>query len=67
MRAKCEDVKFKTIFSLRIKIELSKRGFEPVLENDNVNKPGFKCWIYEITPEFDECLDEIMGVKYDRK
>lgn len=45
-------VKYKTIYTLYIKQELKKLGFEPVLENDNINKPGFKCWIYEATPAF---------------
>ena len=43
---------FKTIYSLKIKQELKKLGFEPILENDNPKKPTFKCWVYERTPEF---------------
>ena len=44
--------KYKTIYTLSIYLKLKQLGFEPVLENDNVNKPGFKCWVYEVTPEF---------------
>ena len=32
---------FKRVYTLRIKQELRNLGFEPVLEADNVNKPGF--------------------------
>ena len=52
--------KFKMIFSLRIKVALSKEGIEPVLEKDNKTKPGFKCWLYEITPEFTSCIDRVI-------
>lgn len=46
------NAKYKTIYTLHIQQELKKLGFEPVLENDNINKPGFKCWVYEATPAF---------------
>ena len=55
--------KFQTIFSLRIKVGLSKEGIEPVLEKDNKLVPGFKCWMYEVTPEFVECVNKLMGGK----
>ena len=56
-----KDKKFKTIFSLRIMTILKEYGFTPTVETDNLNKPGFKCWVYEVTPEFTSALDEILG------
>ena len=53
------NAKYKTIYTLHIQQELKKLGFEPVLENDNVNKPGFKCWVYEVTPTFLAAFEEI--------
>lgn len=50
---------FKRVYTLRIKQELKNLGFEPVLEADNVNKPGFKTWLYEATPAFLEAFEEI--------
>lgn len=44
--------RFKCIYSLWVKEELKDLGFEPITEKDNINKPGFKCWVYEETPAF---------------
>ena len=55
----CKMPKYKTVFSLRIKQELKKMGFDPILETDNINKPGFKCWIYELSPSFMETFLKI--------
>ena len=52
---------YKTIFSLRIRIALREKGFEPVMESPNPYKEGLKCWVYNVTPEFMKCLNEIMG------
>lgn len=54
---------YKTIFSLRVMIALKECGVTPLFETDNRNKPGFKCWIYEDTPEFNASLSKIMGGK----
>lgn len=51
--------KYKTIFSLRIRTELRKRGFEPLLEMDNFEHPGFRCQRYELTDELELALSEI--------
>lgn len=51
----------KTIYSLRVRSQLRARGIEPLMEFDNPYKPGLKCWVFEITDEFSEVLDEIMG------
>ena len=54
---------YKTIFSLRIMIALKEFGIMPLFETDNKNKPGFKCWVYEDTPEFNTSLGKIVGGK----
>lgn len=54
-------LKFKTIFSLRTKVELDKLGFKPVMETDNRDKEGYKCWVYELTPELSAVLDKLWG------
>lgn len=53
--------KYKTIFSLRIKRELRKLGFEPDWEEENYLKPGFKCWNYLNTNTFQEALNNLLG------
>lgn len=53
--------KFKTIFSLRTKVELDKLGFCPVTETNNRDKEGYKCQVYELTPELSAILDKLWG------
>lgn len=55
-----KDQRHRIIFNLGIREDLRKKGFEPLLETDNLKHPGFKCWVYENTPEFAKALDEIM-------
>ena len=43
---------FFRVYSLRIRIALRDRGFEPLYEEDNIYKPGLKCWVYQNTSEF---------------
>lgn len=50
----------KTIYSLKVRLELRKRGFEPLMEFDNRYKVGLKCWVFEETPEFTMAFDEVM-------
>jgi hypothetical protein len=52
--------KYVTIFSLRVRKELRKRGFEPLVEIDNFLKPGFKCWKYINSAELQSVLPEIL-------
>lgn len=52
---------FFKVYSLRVRIALRKRGFEPLYEEDNVYKPGLKCWVYLNTSEFYEAFSEILG------
>lgn len=49
----------KIIYSLKIHIELGKRGFHFITEMRNPNNPQFNCWVYEATPEF---LDAFNGI-----
>ena len=53
--------KYKTIFSLRVRLALRNAGFEPIMESPNPYKPGLKCWVYEITDEFLTALNKILG------
>lgn len=50
----------KIIYSLRVNIELQKNGFKPILTMENPYKPGFMCWVYETSPEFNNIFDIIM-------
>lgn len=59
----------KTVYSMRIRAELKKRGIEPLVQLDNTYKEGYKCWIYEETEEFIEAFDNILaslGYKKDK-
>ena len=52
--------KIKIIYSLRVKTLLGVLGYSYLEEIDNIKKPGFKCWLYEVTPGFKRALDDIM-------
>ena len=52
--------KYITIFSLRVRNELRKRGFEPLVETDNFLKPGFKCWKYYNDADLQSALHDIL-------
>lgn len=51
----------RTIYSFRIKNLLELKGFKPILETNNPVKEGYKCWIFESTPAFEEAFIEIAG------
>lgn len=51
----------KIIYSLKINIELQKRGFVPIISMPNPNNPKLMCWVYERTNSFTAALDEIIG------
>ena len=51
----------KIIYSLRVNIELLKRGFVPIVSMPNPTNNKWICWVYEKTDNFDKALDEIMG------
>ena len=50
----------KTVYSLRVRNILAVQGFKYLEEVDNPRIPGFKCWLYEATPEFLEMYDRIL-------
>jgi hypothetical protein len=54
---------YKTIFAIRVMMALKDDGVKPLFETDNRDMPGFKCWVYEITPEFNASMEKIMGGK----
>ena len=60
------DAKEKVIFSKRLRIELRRRGFEPFMELPHLSHPGWMCWYYDNTPEFQEALSELMGSQKER-
>ena len=66
MDSNCKIPRFKRVYSLRIKQELKKLGFEPVTEADNIQKPGFKCWVYEASPAFLEAFENIAFRKEEK-
>jgi len=59
-RFKEQNSNYKIIYSLRIRLELRKRGFEPLIELINPYKQYLKCWKFLDTEEFEIALSEIM-------
>ena len=53
--------KYKTIFSLRVRLALRNMGFEPIMESVNPYKNNLKCWVYEETEEFIAALNKVLG------
>lgn len=51
----------KIIYSLRVFLELKKKGFEAIATTNNPNNEKLMCWIYDRTPEFIQSLNEIIG------
>ena len=60
-----QNKEFKRVFSLRVKEGLKDLGFEPLVEVDNANKPGYKCWVYEKSPAFMAAFQEVANRKGD--
>ena len=54
-------LKNKIIYSLRVNMELQKRGFVPLTAMPNPNNLRLICWVYEKTDQLIEALDEIIG------
>lgn len=54
-------IKNKIIYSLRVNMELQKRGFIPLTAMPNPNNLRLICWVYEKTDQLIEALDEIIG------
>ena len=51
----------RTIYSFRIKNLLELRGFKPLLETNNPRIEGYKCWVYEASPAFEQAFVEVAG------
>ena len=49
--------KMKVVYSLKIHIYLQQKGFVPLTEMKNPNKPCFNCWVYAETPDFLAAFD----------
>lgn len=54
------NTKFKIIYSLRIHLELQKRGFCYETEMKNPKKSNYNCWVYKETPELLDAFDELV-------
>ena len=52
--------KIKVVYSLRVKNLLTLLGFNYLLDVNNPQKEGFKCWIYEVSPAFNKAFDDIL-------
>lgn len=51
----------KIIYSLRVNMELQRRGFIPLTAMPNPNNLRLICWVYEKTDKLIEALNEIIG------
>lgn len=51
----------KIIYSLKIMLQLVERGFVPNSIMPNPRFPQYNCWTFEVTPEFQRALDEVLG------
>lgn len=49
----------KIIYSVRIMTELAVRGFQPIATMPNPKDSQYNCWVYVLTPELQEALDEV--------
>jgi hypothetical protein len=49
----------KIIFSRRIKDLLIDRGFEPIRRFEDVKRPGFWIWEFQVTPAFLKAFEEV--------
>ena len=52
---------YRTIYSMKVMLALAQRGFIPVATFPNPKEPKFNAWNYEVTDEFTEALDKILG------
>ena len=50
----------KIVYSLRVHIELQRRGFTFLTEMKNPNNPRYNCWVYAATPELLTAFDEAL-------
>lgn len=52
--------KVKIIYSLKVHIELQKRGFSPLVEMKNPNNPRYNCWVYAETTDLLSAFDAVL-------
>lgn len=45
-------MKEKIVYTRWLACELIKQGFPVVRVEENLNRPGFNCWVFAETPEF---------------
>jgi hypothetical protein len=50
----------KIVYSLRVHIELQRRGFTFLTEMKNPNNPRYNCWVYAATPELLAAFDDAL-------
>ena len=50
----------KIVYSLKVHIELQRRGFTFLTEMKNPQNPRFNCWVYAATPELLAAFDEVL-------
>lgn len=50
----------KIIYSLKLHLELQRRGFSFLTEMKNPNNPRFNCWVYAATPDFLAAFDALV-------
>ena len=51
----------KIIYSMRVMLQLQAKGFEFLTIMPNPQHPEYNCWVYELTDELQNALDEILG------
>lgn len=54
------NTKTKIVYSLRLHIALQQQGFAHITEMKNPQNPHLNCWVYEATPRFMACFEELM-------
>ena len=56
----------KIIYSIKVMKALVERGFIPIATIPNPQNSKFNCWVFEVTDDFQQILDEIMeGLRND--
>lgn len=51
----------KIIYSLKVMEKLVARGYLPTATLPNPSRPEYICWVFDVTPEFQKDVDEILG------
>ena len=55
----------KIIYSMRIMLALSAKGFEPLTTMPNPKHPEYNCWVFQWSEDLQEELDKILGGSYN--